>query len=233
MIQLDIPIGKIAKRLAKLSDEVVFYGKAAGPLYLVAMDPSQSLLVQIDAGIALDEDFKAGIPTKELGETSKGARYVMDYDSDKEAWNITYETSTGLKVKKKISGLEPSIPVGEVVEIESKTVAEAVVDYATLSQALGEVEGELVSMKFVKGKPGKLIIKSKEPNKELEVEATLGEVNADFEVKVNPALVMAGIDVLEPITRSFSVGVTDKGILVIKPNGIKGETRVLIAPIAD
>jgi len=231
MIQLDIPLGKIAKRLAGVSDEVVLYGKAAGPLYLVAMDPSQSLLVQIDAGIALDEDLKAGIPTKELGETSKGARYFMDYD--KETWNVTYETATGLRVKKKMAGLEPSIPVEELVGIEAKTVSETIVDYVTLSHALGEVEGDVVSMRFVKGKPGRLIIKSRDASKEIEVEATISEVAKDFEVKVNPVFVMAGIDALEPLTRSFSIGVTEKGLLVIKPNGIKSDTRVLIAPVAD
>jgi hypothetical protein len=233
VIQVDIPLGKVAKKLSKITDELVLYGKAGGKLYVIAVDPSQSLFVQIDAGISLDEDFKAGLPVKEIKETSKGVRYTLDYDGG--VWSVTYETVSGLKVRKKINGLEPIVQgIDAILEMDVKMVGgEALVDYASLSQALGEVEGDSVLLRFVKGKPGKLLLITSEPGKEVEVEVPVGEVAKGFEVKVNPSLLEGAIEALEPLTRSFRVGVNEKGVLVIGPSAGSGETRALIAPLAE
>jgi hypothetical protein len=233
VIQIDIPLGKIAKSLSKVTDEIVLYGKSGSRLYLIAIDPSQSMAIQIDAGISLDEDFKAGLPVKELKETSKGVRYMLDYDRG--VWSVTYETTSGLKVRKKINGLEPSLPdLDAIVNMDSKPVnGEALVDYASISQALGEIEGDSAILKFIQGKPGKLLLVTNEPGKEIEVEVPTGEVAKGFEVKINPSLLEGAIEVLEPLTRSFRIGLTEKGILVIEPSISHGETRALIAPLAE
>jgi hypothetical protein len=233
MIQIDIPLGKIAKSLGKITDEIILYGKSGGRLYLIAIDPSQSLLIQIDAGISLDEDFKAGLPVKELKETSKGVRYTLDYDGG--VWKVTYETTSGLKVRKKINGLEPSLPdLDAIVSMDSKLInGEALVDYVSISQALREIEGDSAILKFIQGKPGKLLLVTNEPSKEVEVEVPVGEVARGFEVKVNPSLLEGAIEVLEPLTRSFKIGLTGRGVLVIEPSISNGETRALIAPLAE
>jgi hypothetical protein len=233
MIQLDIslPLGKIAKKLARVSDEVVFYGRAAQPLYIVAMDPTRNLLARIDAGISIDSDFEAGIQVRELAETSKGVRYRMDYDNN--TWSIIYETNAGLKVRKKIGGLEPSFPVSEALPLADTEVASSAdVDYATLTHALDELgDGDVVSLKFIQGKPGRMVASLSDASKKVEVEAPVGEVSKGFEVKANLELVKSAIEILEPIARSFRVGVNSKGILVIEPASARSGTRILIAPV--
>jgi len=221
-----------SKKLSKITDEIALYGKSGGRLYIIAVDPSQSLLVQIDAGISLDEDFIAGLPVKELGETSKGARYTLDYDGG--VWHITYETTSGLKVRRKIYGLEPSFRgLDAVVNMDSRLVnGEALVDYASLSQALEEIEGDSATLKFIQGRPGKLLVVTNEPGKETEVEVLIGDVAKGFEVSVNPSLLKGGIEALESLVKSFRIGLTEKGILVVQPGTSNGETRVLIAPLA-
>ena len=231
MIQVDIPLGKIAKKLAKVTDEIVLYGREGGGLYLLAMDPSQSLLICIDAGISLDEDIRAGLSTKELRETTKGIRYTLDYDQG--AWRVVYETTSGLRVKKKLSGLEPTIPVEEVIKLGADAKEWATVDYVSLSQALSEIEGDSVKLVFTQGKPGKLSLVSSEPGKEVEVEVSVSEVERSFEVRVDPKLLEGAIEALEPLTRTFRIGLTEKGILVIKPSTSKDETKALIAPLAE
>jgi hypothetical protein len=233
VIQLDItlPLGRIAKKLAKVTDEVVFYGKATQPLYLVAMDPSKNLLVKIDAGITIDNDVEAGIQVKELAETSKGVRYKMDYEG--EAWRITYETSTGLKVRKKISGLEPSIPVSEALSIAGTRVVKSVeVDRETLSRVLDELgEGDIITLKFTKGSPGKLVASLSDVAKGIEAEAQVGEVPEDFEVKVSLDLLSSAVEILEPFAKTLRLGVDERGILVVEPSTGSEGTRILIAPV--
>jgi len=233
MIQLDIPLGKVAKSLSKVTDEIILYGRAGERLYLIAIDPSQSLLIQIDAGISLDEDFKAGLPVKEVKETSKGVRYTLDYDGG--VWSVTYETTSGLKVRKRITGLEPTMPeLDAVVDMDSRLVnGEALVDYASISQALGEIDGDSAILRFIQGKPGKLLIVTNRPDKEVEVEVPVSEVSKGFEVRVNPSLLERAIDALEPLTRSFRMGLTEKGVLVIEPSTHSGGTRALIAPLVE
>jgi len=231
MIQLDIPIGKIAKKLSKVSDELILYGKAGDKLYLFAIDPSQTMLVQIDAGIAMDEDFMAGIPVKELGETNKGVRYVMDYDQG--VWKISYETSTGTKVRKKINGLEPAISNIDVILNEDWSMmnGEAVVDYSSINQALSEIEEENIVLRFVTGKPGKMIISADGPGKEIEVETNINEVVKPFEVRVTRSTFENTIEILEPLTRGFRIGLSKNGILVIEPSVSKTFTRALVSPV--
>jgi hypothetical protein len=230
---VDIPIGKIAKKLSKITDELILYGKAGGKLYIIAVDPSQSLFVQIDAGISLDEDFVAGLPVKEIKETSKGVRYTLDYDNN--TWHIAYETTSGVKVRKRISGLEPVVQgIDAIMGMDVKmTGGEALVDYVALSQALGEVEGDSVLLRFTQGKPGKLLLSTSEPGKEVEVEVSVSEVTKGFEVRVNPAHLEGAIEALEPLTRSFRIGLNERGVLVIEPTVRSGETRALVAPLAE
>jgi hypothetical protein len=233
MIQIDVPLGKIAKKLTKVADELVFYGKAGGKLYIIAVDPSQSVFIQIDAGISLDEDFIAGIPVKELGETNKGVRYSLDYDGG--VWSVTYETASGLKVRKRIAGLEPVVQgVDAILGMGvGRARGEAIVDYVSLSQALGEVEGDSVTVRFVQGKPGKLLLVSSEPGREVEVEAAVSEVAVPFEVRVNPQHLEAAVEALEPLTRSFRVRLAESGVLVVEPSVKSGETRALVAPLTE
>jgi len=233
VIQLDItlPLGKIAKKLAKVSDEVVFHGKATQPLYILAMDPSRSLLVVIDAGITIDSDIDAGIPVKELAETGKGVRYKMDYEG--EAWRIVYETGSGLKVRKKIGGLEPSLPASEALSIaRTKVVKSTEVDSETLSHILDELgKSDVVSLKFIQGSPGKLVASTSDVAKGVEAEVQVGEVPEGFEARVNMDLLASAVEILEPLAKTLRIGVDEKGILVIEPVTGSGGTRILIAPV--
>jgi len=235
MIQLDItlPLGKIARKLAKVTDEVVFYGRATQPLYILAMDPSRNLLVKIDAGITIDSDVEAGIQVKELAETGKGVRYRMDYEG--EAWKITYETGSGLKVRKKIGGLEPSLSASEALSIAGAKVARsAEIDVETLSHVLDELRGgDIITLRFVKGNPGRLVASLSDVAKGVEVEAPVGEVPEGFEARVSLDLLASAVGILEPLAKTLRLGVDEKGILVVEPAAGSGETRILIAPVEE
>jgi hypothetical protein len=232
-LDITLPLGKIAKKLSKVTDEVIFYGKATQPLYILAMDPSKNLLVKIDAGITIDSDVEAGIQVKELAETGKGVRYKMDYEG--ETWKITYETGNGLKVRKKISGLEPSVPASEALSIAGTKIVKSVeVDCDTLSHILDELgKGDVVTLKFTKGNPGKLIASLSDVTKGVEAEVQVGEVREDFEVKVNLDLLSNAVEILEPFTKTLRLGVDERGILVVEPSIGNGETRILIAPVEE
>jgi hypothetical protein len=231
MIQLDIPLGKIAKKLSRVSDEMVFYGKAGDKLYLFTIDPSQTMLVQIDAGIAMDEDFTAGIPVKELGETSKGVRYVLDFDQG--VWKITYETATGMKVRKKVNGLEPSaLNIDAILgEDWSMVNGEALFDYASITQALGEVDEESVVLRFTADK--KMVVSASGLGKEVEVEAGVDDVVKPFEVRVLRSTLLSAVEALEPLAKSFRMGLSKSGILVLEPSVSKFYARVLLSPVAE
>jgi len=233
MIQLDIPIGKIAKKLSRITDEMILYGKSGGRLFLIAMDPAQTMAIQIDAGISLDEDFTAGLFVKELGETSKGVKYLLDYDQG--VWRITYETASGLKVRKKIAGLEPSVSSLEVImNVDAKLAnGEAIASHDAVAQALSEVEEGVALVRFVKGKPSKMLVIVNEPGKEVEVEVPVEDVVREFEAKINLSLLKEAIEVLKLLSENFRIGLTEQGIFVVEPSFSTGETRVIIAPVVE
>lgn len=217
MLQIDMPIGKIARKLSPMTDELIFYGKPGKKLYMIAVDASQTSMVVVDVGLSFDSDLFVALPTKELAETSKGIRYFIDFDEN--VWKIQYESDKGVRVKKKIMGFEPSTPgIVELLERKLEYVGQPlVIDYASLSSALEEFSDGEIKITYEPGEKSRVVISSNSPGKEVEAEIPLGPAEGEgFTIIVSKDHLKRLLDVLENLSKSFKMGVTENGVVRIE-----------------
>lgn len=229
-IQINIPIGGIAKKLKKIcSDIAISIGEK--DIDLVCLDPSRTTAITM-LGIGSNIGEQKQYIELDAGDLSKIGATSLDIDIKQDyVLYAKYITKAGVEVEKELVGRQTDIDYGFVYGLLSAGVQSyAVVMGKDLVSALDEIEveqGDEVSVSLRQGVVE--VVNESKASKKLKARLRASVSSGEFSVRM-PSIIGDVVKALASVSGELKLSVVENGVLRIDASAVK--MTAFISPVA-
>lgn len=229
-IQINIPIGSIAKKLKKIcSDIAISIGEK--DIDLVCLDPSRTTVIAM-LGIGSNIGEQKQYIELDAGDLGKIGATSLDIDIKQDyVLYAKYITKAGVEVEKELVGRQTDIDYGFMYGLLSAGVQSyAVVMGKDLVSALDEIEveqGDEVSVSLRQGVVE--VVNESKASKKLKARLRASASSGEFSVRL-PSIVSDAVKILASFPGELKLSVVENGVLRIDASAAK--MTAFISPVA-